>query len=198
MRARNFVSGSTGIIAAGVLLAMTLLVAEAVSAKILRPGEAGSGGGARDAAIPAGFEPAADLRFASLASRDKLSGSAVIEPLAFGQAGQTVVLQPVDAAAPLATPSLAVPSYATPSRMSAVPYLSAATVTAEQAGFAGGDSSFAWPGDSSGLARHMAAHEPQRVISAADFWWLLLVGIMLVTYQLRRKHIFLRPKPFGF
>jgi len=215
MRARYFVRGLTGIVAGVALFAVMSLIADPVSAKALRPGDSNR------------FEPAAELRFASLASRQALNGQALngstaieagaiggglIEPLGAGQAGQSVrlevaapaslrdgaVLQPVDVALPLATRSLAIPSFAVQARMNMAPYLSAAASPAQQAGFASGDLWSAWPGDMSALARHMAAHEPQRVISAADSWWLVLVGIMLVTYQLRRKHIFLRPKPFGF
>lgn len=172
MRARYFVNGLKGIVAGVAVVVVTSMMTGSVSAKTLQPHDSNR----------------------------------------FGQAGQSVrldlgapapsrggmVLQPVDVDVPLTTRSLAIPAFSAQTGMSTVPYLSAAAGPAQQTGFAGDDSWSVWPGDDSALARHMAVHEPQRVISAADSWWLLLVGIMLVTYQLRRKHIFLRPKPFGF
>lgn len=44
------------------------------------------------------------------------------------------------------------------------------------------------------LHRQIAA---ARMRSAGDVWLMALVGVMLVAYQLCRKHRFLRPQPFA-
>lgn len=62
---------------------------------------------------------------------------------------------------------------------------------------------------SGGLDGNVLTDEQQRIIgvlqrhasnprmrSAGDFWLMVLVGLMLIAYQLCRKHRFLRPQPF--
>jgi hypothetical protein len=47
-------------------------------------------------------------------------------------------------------------------------------------------------------AQRVVAGAPQRARATSDYWLMGLVAVMLVAYQLRRKHRFLRPQPFSF
>lgn len=38
---------------------------------------------------------------------------------------------------------------------------------------------------------------PRSTRAASDYWLMALVAVMLLAYQLRRKHRFLRPQPFN-
>ncbi len=46
-------------------------------------------------------------------------------------------------------------------------------------------------------AQPLTVSSQPRGREASDYWLLGLVAVMLVTYQLHRKHRFLRPKPFN-
>ena len=45
--------------------------------------------------------------------------------------------------------------------------------------------------------QRLAASPQPRSRDASDYWLMGLVAMMLVAYQLRRKHRFLRPQPFN-
>lgn len=47
-------------------------------------------------------------------------------------------------------------------------------------------------------AQRVMTGAPQRARATSDYWLMGLVAVMLVAYQLRRKHRFLRPQPFSF
>lgn len=47
-------------------------------------------------------------------------------------------------------------------------------------------------------AQRVTAGSPPRARATSDYWLMGLVAVMLVAYQLRRKHRFLRPQPFSF
>jgi hypothetical protein len=47
-------------------------------------------------------------------------------------------------------------------------------------------------------ARYMRSTKPPQPRSPNDWWLMALVAVTLVGHQMRRKHRFLRPHPFGF
>lgn len=213
MRAKYFVRELVGTVAGVVLgIAATALPGVGVvSAKSLQRSIQAADPQAHsvdDARLQAAesLEPklAPELRLASLTPNEVLHGGAVVRtPISFGQTGQVATIDAVSSSTLLRGGAALAPAefgsgFTTRIAMSAIPYRSAAAAPMMPVGFPEGERWFARQTDTSDLARHMEVHEPQRVISSADSWLMLLVGVMLVVYQLRRKHIFLRPKPFGF